>query len=56
MDVETKFVLDELEVSKLVDEQGLVRGVEEGQRLHPFEAVGNAVVVHKKTGEEEAIL
>ena len=52
--VEAKLALHELQVPQLVDEERLVRGMEEGERLHPLQPVRDAVIVHQQACEEEA--
>ena len=44
-------VLDELEVPQLVHQKCFVPRMEERKSLHPFEALGNAIIVHEQAGE-----
>lgn len=47
-------MLDQLQISQLIHQQRLVRSMEERCSKHPLEALGDVVIVHQETSEEEA--
>lgn len=49
----THLVLDELQISQLIHQQRFITSMEERGSLHPFQTMGDSVVVHQQSSEEE---
>jgi hypothetical protein len=47
-------VLNKLQIPELVDQERLVRRVEEGSDQHPLESPGDFIVVHQQSSKEQA--
>jgi hypothetical protein len=47
-------MLDELQVSKLIDQERLVCRMEEGSGQHPLESPWDFIVVHQQSSKQQA--
>jgi len=45
-------MLNELQIPKLVDQERLIRRVEEGSSQHPLKGPGDFIVVHQQSSEQ----
>ena len=50
--VKAYLVLDELQVPELINQERLIRRVEEGSSQHPLKGPGDFIVVHQQSSEQ----